>query len=481
LNRNRSLLRSLVSAAKRIRFFYSLLSFYCLLTLLGCASLPTVKDVVQDPIDPERPPTIVGAHGPLSPRKSRAIMERLRREDGSADLLKLYVAFMEQVTGNPLVAGNRVTLLIDGPATYKAMFTAIEGATDHIHLETYIFEEDEVGRRFADLLLKKQAQGVSVNLIYDSYGSSSASAAFFQRLRNGGIQTVEFNPVNLLKTDQEDVFIHRDHRKILVVDGKVAFTGGVNVSAVYSRSLSGRLLEKKEKKATEAESWRDTHVQIEGPAVSEFQKLFLDTWTGQKGPELPKRNYYPKLKKEGDALVQVVGSKPGQPNRLTYLMYLSAITFSERSIDLTSPYFVPDHETLKALKGASKRGIRVRLILPGTSDEGFIFYAGRSYYADLLESGVRLYELGGTVLHAKTAVIDGIWSTVGSTNMDLWSFLRNDEVNAVVLSKEFAAEMEDMFENDLKESKEILLEQWEKRPFSERLKEWFARLFAHWL
>ena len=164
-------------------------------------------------------------------------------------------------------------------------------------------------------------------------------------------------------------------------------------------------------------------IRIEGPAVAEFQKLFLDTWASQKGPELAKRDFFPPLKQEGTDLVQVIGSTPGQPNRTTYMMYLSAITFSEEYVHLTNPYFVPDRETVKALREAVKRGVDVKIILPGRSDEGLVFYAGRSYYSHLLESGVRLYELGGTILHAKTATIDGIWSTVGSTNMDLWSFL----------------------------------------------------------
>jgi cardiolipin synthase A/B len=478
LTMGKSLLVSLNSIERRSHFFYSLLSSFCMFALLSCASLPTVKDVVNEPINSEKPPTIVGAHGPLSTKRSRAVMERLRKEAGSADFLKLYVAFMEEVSGSPLVAGNRVKLLIDGPATYDAMFTAIEGATDHIHFETYIFEEDEVGRRFADLLLKKRAEGISVNLIYDPVGSSNTSAAFFQRLREGGVQTLEYNPVNLLEIDRERLLIHRDHRKILVVDGKIAFTGGINVSGVYSSSLSGK---PREENVIEPESWRDTHARIGGPAVAEFQKLFMDTWTRQKGPELPKRSYFPTLKQEGKDLVQVIGSTPGQPNRMTYMMYLSALTFSGQFIHLTNPYFVPDQETVKAFTEAAKRGVDVKLILPGASDEGLVFYAGRSYYTDLLKSGVKLYELRGTILHAKTAVMDGIWSTVGSTNMDLWSFLRNDEVNAVILSKEFATEMEGMFENDLMKSREIVLEQWGKRPLAERLREWFARLFAHWL
>jgi len=448
----------------------------CLVSLSSCASLPTIKEVLRRPVHTEKPPDIVGPRGPLSYRQSRAILRKLKKQARSPDILNAYISLMEAVSGKPLVAGNRVTLLIDGPATYEAMFKAIGEASDHINFETYIFENDDVGLRFADLLLQKQRQGVQVNLIYDSVGCASTPADFFQRLRDEGIQTLEFNSLNPLAVSRERLLPHRDHRKILIIDGKIAFTGGVNISGVYSKSLSGGLRDGKG-----PESWRDTHIQIEGPAVAELQKLFLDTWTREKGPELAWREYFPLLKKEGKDLVQVLGSFPGQPNRLTYLMYLAAITFSRNSVHLTNPYFVPNRQMVKALTDAVRRGVEVKLILPGTTDEGLVFYAGRSFYDHLLRSGVRLYELGGTILHAKTAAIDGIWSTVGSTNMDLWSFLRNDEVNVVVLSTDFAAEMEALFTKDLLDSKEILLEQWQKRPMTDRLKEWFTRLIAYWL
>jgi cardiolipin synthase len=316
-----------------------------------------------------------------------------------------------------------------------------------------------------------------VSLIYDSLGCLRTPAAFFQRLRNGGIETLEFNPINPAKARKEWLLTHRDHRKILIVDGVVAFTGGVNISRVYSSSsLSAGEHGKKIE-----EAWRDTHVQIEGPAVAEFQKLFLDTWAREKGPGLANGNYFPTSHREGRDLVEVVGSAPGQNNRITYIMYVSAFIYAQNFIHLTNSYFVPDMQTVKALRDAAKRGVDVKIILPGLSDESTVFYAGRSHYSHLLESGVKLYERRGAMLHAKTAVIDGVWSTVGSTNMDLWSFLRNDEVNAVILGRDFAAEMEAMFGKDIEESHQIHLDQWEKRPLSERAKEWLARLLQYWL
>ncbi len=387
---------------------------FCLLMLTGCASLPRFEEVYQRlDTEKEESPDIIGPRGQLSPKMSARVMERLRKQAGPTDILDRHIALIESIGGSPLIAGNRVTLLIDGPATYAAMFHAIENAKDHIHLETFIFEDDAIGRRFADLLLQKQSEGIQVNLIYDSLGCLNTPAAFFQRLRDGGIKTLEFNPVNPAKARSKWLLTQRDHRKILIVDGTVAFTGGVNISRVYSSSsLSGKEHERKIQ-----ESWRDTHVQIEGPAVAELQKLFLDTWAREKGPEISKRDYSPVLKKEGDDLVEVVGSAPGQENRVTYLMYVSAFVFAQNFIHLTNPYFVPDEQTVKALTDAAKRGVDVKIILPGNSDEATAFYAGRSHYTHLLKSGVKLYERRAAMLHAKTAVIDGVWSTVGSTNM----------------------------------------------------------------
>ena len=457
-------------------FFLFFLSVSILNLSGGCATLPNVSEMIDEVPTTQEPPQITSAKGLLSPEKSRAIMERLERSVDPTDILQRHSAVMESVSGSPLTKGNKVILLVNGPATYAAMFKAIQNAGDHINLESHTIEDDEVGRRFADLLLKKQAEGVQVNLIYDSVGSFDTPASFFQRLRDAGIQTLEFNPINPLKALGIRGLTHRDHRKILVVDGKVAIIGGVNISQVYSSRLSGR----KQGEGTPI-PWRDTDVQIEGPAVAEFQKFFLDTWQSQKGAKLSERNYFPDLKEEGNALVRAVGSTPGQTNRITFIVYVSAITFTEYSVHLTNAYFIPDRQILKGLTDAVKRGVDVTIILPGISDSSKGLYAARYNYSELLKSGVKLYECRNALLHAKTAVIDGVWSTVGSTNMDFWSFLNEDEVNAVILSREFAAEMEKMFAKDLAESGQIQWEEWKKRPLVPRIREWFAHLFDHWL
>ena len=450
-----------------------LLLFACILTFSTCARLPQLQDAIAESCPREE---CLSSQQALPPEKVEAIIRRLEKRVGRTEILQRHITIMKELSTLPLVEGNKATLLVDGPATYRAMEKAIQSARDHINFETFIFADDEEGRRFADLFLRKQAEGVQVNLMYDSVGCLNTPAAFFQRLRDGGIQTLA---VGLFEAGygSAESLINRDHRKIMIVDGKIAFTGGINVSGVYARS-SFAFHPQKHKSL----SWRDTDVQIEGPAVAEFQRLFMEMWRRQKGPPLDDRNnYFPSLEPIGHDLVRVVGSEPGDENRLTYLMYVSAITFASKSVHLTNAYFAPDKQTRDAFQNAAGRGVDVKLVLPSTSDMPLVLYAGRSYYEDLLEAGVKVYERREAMLHAKTAVIDGVWSTVGSTNMDLWSFLRNYEVNAVILSADFASQMEALFSKDLHMSNEIVPEEWRSRSFSERLKERFARFIRYWL
>jgi len=446
-----------------------------LFSLVRCASLPRAEDRIEQAALADPLPEMVAAHRAIPLQESEGIIEQLEKEVGPTDILKRHILVMQEISGLPLVKGNKATLLIDGPATYASMFEAIRNAKDHINIETFKFEDDEVGLCFAELLLQKQSKGVQVNLIYDSLGSFYTPRAFFNQLRDCGIQVLEFNPINPFEVHGEWVLTHRDHRKILIVDGKVAFTGGVNISSVYTGSSLGS--EPKKAKLP----WRDTHVRIEGPAVAQLQELFLEAWKRQNGPPLAPKNYFPPLKEEKDELIRVIGSTAGEKNRLTYLMYVSAIMFATKYIYLTNAYFVPDGQTIRVLREASKRGIDVRLVLPPLSDIKLAFYAGRSYYQKLLESGIKLYERRNRMLHAKTAVIDSIWSTIGSTNLDRWSLLRDDEVNAIIIGPDFAGQMEALFIKDLENSDQIDLEKWKKRPLSERLMEWFARLFQYWL
>jgi cardiolipin synthase len=405
-------------------------------------------------------------------------MAALKRRAGDTDILEKHVAVESALVSTPLVLGNRVVLLQDGAATYRAMLASIASARDNINLETYIFDDDEIGRKFSDALLEQQARGVQVNVIYDSVGALKTPKTFFDRLTKAGVQVLEFNPVNPLTARKGWEINRRDHRKLLIVDGQTAFLGGINISSVYSR---GSVPKTAAPGSGEVVAWRDTHMQIDGPVVAEYQKMFLATWQKQKGKALAPKNYFPALQEQGREIVRPIASTPDDPYSQMYLTLLSAVRSAEKTVHLTNAYFVPDPNLVKALVEAAARGVDVKLILPSQSDSGTVFQAGRSHYSELLERGVKLFERRGALLHSKTAVIDGVWSTVGSTNLDWRSFLDNDEVNAVVLSKDFGQRMEDVFAADLDASTEVDLAQWERRPLTLRVKEWAARLWERLL
>lgn len=453
-----------------------------LASLQGCATLPDTGHEMA--VRHAQQVEFEGAKGPVSAARSDAILDRLEGGNGPSEMLSKHLAYEQAVNvGNPLTLGNKLTLLQNGPATYEAMFAAIREARDHINLETYIFDDGEAGQQFSDLLLERQAAGVQINVIYDSVGGLMTPKAFFDRLRDGGIEVLEFNPVNPLAGNRKEWLLNnRDHRRQLVIDGRTAFTGGVNISDTYSSAPSGRRAAKKRGQDDKpAEGWRDTHLQIEGPVVAEFQKLFMDTWARQKGGPLAARNYFPALQVQGDEIVRAIGSTPDDPESLIYLTLMSAISHAELTVHLTIAYFAPDPQLLGALTDAARRGVEVKLVLPSYSDSWAIFHLGRSYYTELLRSGVEIHELRGAVMHAKTACIDGVWSTIGSTNLDWRSFLHNDEINAVILGRGFAAQMEAMFAEDLRESETIRLDRWTRRSWLLRLKERTARLGAYWL
>jgi cardiolipin synthase A/B len=446
------------------------------LCLAACSSLPTiVPDLARRPSAPVQ---LEGARGPLTAAQSKAVLDRLSARGAPTDIFERHLALEEAIVGSPLTTGNRVTLLQDGPATYEAMFTAIAQARDHINMETYIIEDDAVGRRFADALIAKQQQGVQVSLIRDSAGTFGTPKAFFDRLTEAGVKVLEFNPINPAAARKEWEWNQRDHRKLLIIDGRTAFLGGINISSVYS---SGSFSRGSGKPSPNDLAWRDTDLQLQGPVVAEFQKLFLATWEAQHGDPLPEKHWFPPPENAGLQVVRAIGSSPDEPYSLIYATLLSAITSAERSVHLTNAYFVPDPQLLAALEAAARRGVDVKLILPSRTDSWLVFHAGRGYYEQLLRSGVRIFERRGVILHSKTALIDGVWATVGSTNLDWRSFLHNQEVNAVVLGAEFGSQVQAMFDRDLAQSDAITLADWLRRPLDLRVKELFARTWQYWL
>ncbi|MFM9880308.1 MAG: phospholipase D-like domain-containing protein [Burkholderiaceae bacterium] len=473
-----------------------------ILALAGCTSLPTIvpdlarsrtpstaqKTAQNTALNTARPAAaLVGARGPLTAAQSQAVLNRLKSRGVPTSIFDRHLALEEEIVGSPLTTGNEVTLLQDGPATYRAMFAAITAAQNHIHLETYILDDDEVGQRFASALIAKQAQGVQVHLIVDSAGTFDTPSTFFKTLTDSGIKLLEFNPINPLAARKEWALNQRDHRKLLVVDGKTAFLGGVNISSVYS---GGSFKPKSKAKASSSTTstaavsrlaWRDTHVQLRGPVVAEFQKLFLAAWAQQKGPPLPALDYFPPPVVAGQQVVRAIGSSPEESFSLIYATLLSAIDNAETSIAITNAYFVPDPQLLTALQAAAQRGVDVKLILPSETDSWLTFHAGRGSYLALLQAGVKLYQRRGVILHSKTALVDGVWATVGSTNLDWRSFLHNHELNAVVLGTAFGSQLQTQFDKDLAESDNITLAQWQNRPLQWRLKEIFAKTWEYWL
>ena len=442
----------------------------------GCTTLPDARALIERHAG--QTARFENVRGPLSVQKSAAILARLKQKSGDLDILEKHVALEQAIVGSPLMVGNKVTLLQDGAATYAAMFAAIRQAEDHVNLESYIIEDDEAGQQFSDLLLAQQARGVQVNIIYDSVGGFNTPKAFFERLTQAGIKVLEFNPVNPLTAKTPWLINNRDHRKLLVVDGRTAFIGGINISSVYSSGSASLRAGKKEPKPV---AWRDTDLQIEGPVVAELQKMFMQTWEKQRGEPLALKTYFPPLPVQGKQIVRAIGSTPDDPFSLIYLTLISAIDNAEKQVYLTNAYFVPDPQLLKALIDAASRGVDVKLILPSHTDSAVVFHAGRSHYANLLKGGVKIYERHGALLHSKTAVIDGVWSTVGSTNLDWRSFLDNDEVNAVILGHEFGQQMQSVFKQDLDASQPIDLESWSHRPLQFRLKEWMAQMWERLL
>jgi cardiolipin synthase A/B len=373
-------------------------------------------------------------------------------------------------------------LLQDGPATYQAMLLAIESARDHINMETYILDDDAVGQQFAQALMAKQRQGVQVHLIHDGVGTLGTPVAFFDALRDAGVKVLQFNPVNPAQGAGDWQINRRDHRKLLIVDGQTAFLGGINISSVYSGGSSGRGGRRAAAEAQPAAlRWRDTHLRLQGPVVAELQKLFIAAWASQKGPPMVQRRFFPPLQPAGRQVVRAIGSSPEEPFSLIYATLLSAIASAETSVHLTNAYFAPDPQLLAALEGAAQRGVAVVIILPAKTDSWLVFHAGRSHYSRLLRAGVQLHERRDVILHAKTALIDGVWASVGSTNLDWRSFLHNHELNAVVLGPDFGAQMQAMFEQDLAASDAVLLPAWEARTPDLRVKEWLARLWEYWL
>jgi cardiolipin synthase len=447
----------------------------------GCRVLPEVRFARSLPLSRSGTTVDLESADGMIGRAASVRLTRKLAATGDTSRLDYHLAAMRDIGAPPLLTGNAVELLIDGPRTYAAMFTAIEQARQYVLVESFIFEEAIHGdRKLSSVLTEAARRGVHVYVLYDAVGSLTTEEKFLGGLGGAGVALCAFNPINPF--DHRFAGLNqRDHRKIVVVDGKAAFAGGVNFSNAY-RIASGQARRRglSQQNALH-EGWRDTHIGLHGTAAKHLENLFRETWTKAEcnGPILPP--YAAEAVAAGNKIVQIVASTPDDKSNDIYVTLLSVLTYAQRSVDITMAYFVPDDVLEHALEAAARRGVEVRIILPSYSDFSGVFYAGRAHYRELLESGVKLYELEDAFLHSKSIVVDGVWSSIGSTNFDWRSFVHNNEISVCVIDEGFAQQMNEAFARDLADSKEITLAQWKKRGFRERFKELMWLPIQYWL
>lgn len=379
----------------------------------------------------------------------------------------------------PLVPGNKATLLPSGTQTFAAVFEALSGARNSINLEYFILNDVvSGGRSLSAVLLDRLRAGVRVNMIYDAFGSRLTPDSFFQTLRQAGAKVVAYNPLDPLQARTGWAPNSRDHRKIAVVDGRIAFTGGVNLDKAYENPPEAGVPQDGD---TSKAYWRDTALRIEGPAVAELQKLFFGTWREQKAPDADPADYFPSLPRQGVQTIRIIGSAPGGKAPLYYASLLTAINSARSRVWLCSGYFVPPHQEREALRNAARAGIDVRIVTPAFSDVQSAVYAARASYGDLLEAGVHVFEVHDAVVHAKIAVVDDTWTVVGSSNLDRRSVVFNNEVDAVIVGHDMAGQVEAVLRDYMNAAVPVNLARWRQRPLGERLDELEARIWQYWM
>jgi len=371
---------------------------------------------------------------------------------------------MSVLLGPAIVDGNRFEVLLNGDAIFPAMLGAILGARRSITFESYIYWSGAVGQQFADALAERARAGVKVHVLLDWVGSNKMDPAQLAAMQGAGVEIRKFHQPHWYHLARLN---NRTHRKVLVVDGAVGFTGGVGIADQWSGD------------AQDPEHWRDTHFRAEGPVVAQMQAVFLDNWIKATGTVLHGPDYFPALKPAGSGAAQMFSSSPSGGSESMQLMYLLAITAAQRSIHLSTAYFVPDPLTLRTLVDALKRGVKLQIIVPGGhSDAEAVRRAGRARWGTLLEAGAEIYEYQPTMYHCKVMIVDALLVSVGSTNFDNRSFQLNDEANLNIYDRDFAARQVAVFHEDLARSRRIRLEEWQHRPRAEKLWEHAASLLG---
>ena len=364
-----------------------------------------------------------------------------------------------------LTLDNRIDLLVNGSQTFPAMLDAIASATNYIHLEFYRFEPDTLGIEFSELMKRKAKEGVKVRVIYDDVGSWNIRKPYIKKMREAGVQIHTFMPVRFPNFSSK--INYRNHRKILVVDGKVGFVGGLNIADKYLHGLP------------DLGPWVDTHLRLEGESVAALDRVFIADWDFVSGEELPPDAALEHVVRTGNrCLVQVASSGPDTDWATIMQVYFSAIATAKSSIYLTSPYFSPDESLLTALKTAALSGVDVRMIFPEYTDSIIANWNTRSYISELLEAGVRIFLYRNGFIHSKYLLVDNIFSSVGSPNVDVRSFDLDFEVTALIYDEDFALRLGVLFSEDVKNCDEIDRDEWMKRPRRERYKESIARIFG---
>lgn len=370
----------------------------------------------------------------------------------------------EVLSRSKTTAGNRVDVLEGGAAAYAAMGEAIDAAKSHVHAEYYLIRPDKTGRWFLDKLQAAAQRGVQVRLLCDGWGCFALPRSWIKGARQHGVRVTYFFPVSSMLLQPVTL---RNHRKIVVVDGKTAFTGGINIGDEYLGELAS------------VGAWRDTHIRIYGPAASALQSVFLRDWFFSSKEIVRDKAFFPEIEESmGEAVMSILTSGPDTDSEAIHRVFFGAIAGARERVFITTPYFVPDRALVVALQMAALQGVEVRLILPGRSNHLVTFHAGRSHYEELIEAGVHIHEYEPGMIHSKMMVVDGSLALVGSANMDLRSFRLNFEVHALIGDAYTARALERSFELDLERTREVVLEAWRSRPVRLRLAEGAARLVS---
>jgi cardiolipin synthase len=373
-----------------------------------------------------------------------------------------FLRSMGSLLGPAILAGNKVTTLLNGDEIFPAMLEAIRSARKTITFETYIYWSGAIGDEFAKALSERAKAGVKVHVLLDWVGSGKAKKEYLDEMKAAGVEVDKYHPLRWYNFRRVN---NRTHRKILVVDGKIGFTGGVGIADKWSGH------------AQDPEHWRDSHFRLEGPAVAQMQAAFLDNWIKTQSRVLHGEDYFPALASVGPSYAQVFKSSPGEGSESVRLMYLLSIASARHRLLIANSYFVPDDLSVSTIADARKRGVDVEVIVPGTKiDSELSRKASRSRWGDLLKAGVEIYEYQPTMYHCKVMVVDDLWVSVGSTNFDNRSFRLNDEENLNLYDADFAREQTKIFEEDRKKSHRVTLEEWMHRPLSEKILEHAAGL-----